>query len=130
MPRRKYYNSYDDEFKATAVSLSEIPGVLAKHVAEFLDIHEVMQYRWRMEMRRGQIMPTKKVITIDLKTKSVLKRLKKLEREHNLPKEEQRASQGADLSLRPRCRAPSWPKPGTTAPILYSAEHEPSETDE
>jgi transposase len=60
MTRKKYYNRYDDEFKATAVSLSEITGVLAKHVAESLDIHEIMLYRWRMEMRRGQIMAKKK----------------------------------------------------------------------
>jgi transposase len=53
MTRRKYYQSYNNDFKATAVALSEIPGVLAKHVAESLDIHEVMLYRWRMEMRRG-----------------------------------------------------------------------------
>lgn len=88
MPRKKYYNRYDDDFKATAVALSEIPGVLGKHVAESLDIHEVMLYRWRMEMRRGQIMSNKKSVTIDPETKSELKRLRKLEREHNLLKEE------------------------------------------
>jgi transposase-like protein len=53
--RRKHYIYYDDNFKAKAVSLSEIPGVLAKHVAEALDIHKIMLYRWLMEMRRGQI---------------------------------------------------------------------------
>ena len=88
MTRRKYYQSYDDDFKATAVALSEIPGVLAKHVAESLDIHEVMLYRWRMEMRRGEIMATKKHITIDPGTKAELLRLRKLERDHNLLKEE------------------------------------------
>ncbi|WP_236250399.1 transposase [Microbulbifer sp. ALW1] len=88
MARRKHYNRYDDDFKATAVSLTEIPGVLAKHVAEALDIHEVMLYRWRMEMRRGQIMAKKKNIQIDPEVKSELKRLRKLEREHNLLQEE------------------------------------------
>ncbi|WP_261324716.1 transposase, partial [Microbulbifer agarilyticus] len=81
-------NRYDDDFKATAVSLTDIPGVLAKHVAEALDIHEVMLYRWRMEMRRGQIMAKKKNIHIDPEIKSELKRLRKLEREHNLLQEE------------------------------------------
>ncbi len=42
MARRKKYNRYDDEFKATAVALTEIKGVKATHVAEALDIHEVM----------------------------------------------------------------------------------------
>ena len=83
MARRKHYNRYDDDFKATAVSLTKIPGVLAKYVAEALDIHEVMLYRWRMEMRRGQIM-AKKNIQIDPEVKSELKRLRKLERAHNL----------------------------------------------
>jgi len=65
MVRRKHYIYYDDDFKATAVKLSELPGVLAKHVAESLDIHEVMLYRWRMEKRRGQIVTNKKSINID-----------------------------------------------------------------
>jgi len=88
MARRKHYNSYDDDFKATAVALTEIPGVLGTHVAEALDIHEVMLYRWRMEMRRGQIMAKKKDIQIDPEMKAELKRLRKLERDHNLLKEE------------------------------------------
>ena len=88
MARRKHYNYYDDNFKATAVALSEIPGIKAKDVAEALDIHEVMLYRWRMEMRRGQIMTKKKDIQIDPQLKAELKRLRKLEREHNLLKQE------------------------------------------
>ena len=88
MARRKHYNYYDDDFKATAVALSEIPGVLGKDVAEALDIHEVMLYRWRMEMRRGQIMSKKKNIQIDPEIKSELKRLRKLERDHALLQEE------------------------------------------
>lgn len=45
MARRKHYNFYDDDFKATAVGLTKIPGVAAKHVAEVLDIYEVMHMR-------------------------------------------------------------------------------------
>lgn len=88
MARRKHYNFYDDDFKATAVALTEIPGVYATHVAEALDIHEVMLYRWRMEMRRGQIMSKKKNIQIDSTMKSELKRLRKLEKAHALLQEE------------------------------------------
>lgn len=76
MDRRKHYNYYDDDFKATAVALTEIPGILSKDVAEALDIHEVMLYRWRMEVRRGQIMGKKKNIHIDPEVKSELKRLR------------------------------------------------------
>ena len=46
MARRKHYNFYGDDFKATAVALTEIPGVYATHVAEVLDIHEVTLYSW------------------------------------------------------------------------------------
>lgn len=88
MTRKKHYNFYDDDFKATAVALSNLPGVRTNHVAEALDIHEVMLYRWRMEMRRGQIMAKKKNIQIDPELKSELKRLHKLEKEHNLLQQE------------------------------------------
>ncbi len=84
MTRRKHYNFYTDQFKATAVALTKIKGVKATDVAEALCIHPVMLYRWRMETRRGEIMTKKKDIDIDPKMKSELKRLKKLEREHKL----------------------------------------------
>lgn len=88
MARRKHYNFYDDNFKATAVALTEIPGVQANHVGETLDIHEVMLYRWRMEVRRGQILAKVKNIQIDPQVTAELKRLRKLEREHALLQEE------------------------------------------
>jgi len=88
MARRKHYNYYSDQFKATAVALSNVPGVQARHVAEALCIHPVMLYRWRMETRHGTLMAKKKDITIEPEMKSELKRLQKLEREHNLLKQE------------------------------------------
>ena len=84
MARRKQYNRYNDEFKATAVALTKIPGVLAKDVAEGLAIHPVMLYRWCMETRRGELMTKKKDINIDPKMKAELKRLRKLEKEHKV----------------------------------------------
>ena len=58
--------------------------MLVKHVAEVLDIHEVMLYRWRMEVRRGEIMSKKKSKStqLDPEMKAELKRLRKLEREN------------------------------------------------
>lgn len=88
MTRKKHYKFYDDTFKATAVRLTEIPGILARHVAEVLDIHEVMLYRWRMEMRRGEIVSKRKSVELDSEMKAELKRLKKIEREHAILKEE------------------------------------------
>ena len=55
-----------------------------KHVAQVLDIHEIMLYRWRMEVRRGEIMSKKKSksVQLDPEMKAELKRLRKLEREN------------------------------------------------
>lgn len=88
MTRRKHYNSYTDQFKATAVALSKIEGVKALDVAEALCIHPVMLYRWRMETNNGDLMAKKKDISIDPEMKAELKRLRKLEKEHNLLKQE------------------------------------------
>lgn len=87
MARKKHYNFYDDTFKATAVALTHIPGVLAKHVAEVLDVHEVMLYRWRMEMRRGEFV-SKKTTQLDPEILKELKRLKHLERDYERLKQE------------------------------------------
>lgn len=88
MARRKHYNYYNDQFKATAVALTNLRGIKATDVAEALCIHPVMLYRWRLETRRGQLMAKKKDIDIEPKMRTELKRLRKLEREHNLLKQE------------------------------------------
>ena len=55
-PRTTY--KYTDKFKATAVKLSELPGVRSKDVAESLYIHPFMLSRWRKEMKEGLIVNT------------------------------------------------------------------------
>jgi transposase-like protein len=50
-PRRT--NRYSEQFKATAVRLSELPEVLIQDVAEALDIHPFMLSRWRKQVREG-----------------------------------------------------------------------------
>ena len=49
------YDRYTVEFKRLAVALTLHPDILANEVAEHLGIHPVMLYRWRMEMRKGEI---------------------------------------------------------------------------
>ncbi len=49
MARKTKYDFYDESFKATAVELGSLPGVYAKDVAEVLDIHPIMLYRWQLE---------------------------------------------------------------------------------
>ena len=53
-PRTTY--KYSDEFKATAVRLSELGGVAVQDVAEALYIHPFMLSRWRKHAREGLIM--------------------------------------------------------------------------
>lgn len=47
---------YSDEFKATAVRLSTLPGVLVQDVAASLYIHPFTLSRWRKWTREGKIM--------------------------------------------------------------------------
>jgi transposase len=50
-PRTTY--KYSDEFKATAVRPSELPGVEVQDVAQSLYIHPFMLSRWRKQAREG-----------------------------------------------------------------------------
>lgn len=81
-------HSYGNEFKATAVKLSHLPGVQVQDVAEALDIHPFMLSRWRKEYREGLIVDHGKP---DIETPAKiteLHRLRQLEKEHALLKEE------------------------------------------
>jgi transposase-like protein len=88
MARKKHYNYYDDNFKATAIGLADLAGVYATDVAEALDIHPIMLYRWRKELKDGKIMAKKKNIQLDPKTATDLKRLRKVEKEYKILQEE------------------------------------------
>jgi len=77
---------YGDRFKATAVKLSSLSGVLIKDVAAALDIHPFMLSLWRKQVRDGVIVA--KGATLDVKTKAELKRLRELERQYKVLKEE------------------------------------------
>ncbi len=79
---------YSEEFKATAVKLSTLPGVEVQAVAEALDIHPFMLSRWRKEVREGRIIARAKPVNIDSKPTAELRRLRELERAHALLQEE------------------------------------------
>ena len=53
MPKPGPRTSYKciDHSKATAVRLSELPGLASKDVAESLYIHPLLLSRWRKEIR-------------------------------------------------------------------------------
>lgn len=87
MSRKTKYDSYDDRFKAIAVELGALPGVKAIDVAEILDIHPIMLYRWKKEYRDGGIVKRQNKGTLETAEKSELKRLRKMEKEHKEHKE-------------------------------------------
>jgi transposase len=75
-PRTTY--KYSDEFKATAVRLSELPGVEVQDVAASLYIHPFMLSRWRKQAREGKI-ETKKV-KVERDAAAELKELRKIKK--------------------------------------------------
>ena len=83
-PRR--INRYTEQFKATAVKLSSLPGVLIQDVAVALDIHPFMLSLWRKQVRDGVIVA--KSAKLDVHTAAELKRLRELERKYKVLKEE------------------------------------------
>ena len=90
MPRAglRKISRYSGEFKATAVKLSSLSGVLIQDVARELDIHPFMLSRWRKEVREGKIVAKTKKLDIDTKTATELNRLRQVERAYALLKEE------------------------------------------
>jgi transposase len=79
-------NRYSQEFKATAVRLSDLPDVLIQDVAEALDIHPFMLSRWRKQAREGLIVT--RGVKIDTGTAAELKRLREVEKQYKVLKEE------------------------------------------
>ena len=77
-PRTTY--RYTDHFKATAVRLSELPGVSVADVAESLYIHPFMLSRWRKLAREGRIVT--KGIELDQAISAELKELREVKRRY------------------------------------------------
>ena len=77
-PRTTY--KYSEEFKATAVKLSRLPGVAVKNVAESLYIHRFMLSRWRKEAREGRIMT--KGVDINKDVAAELKALRRMKKDY------------------------------------------------
>src|SRR5712692_7693975 len=77
---------YGEQFKATAVKLSSLRGVLIQDVAAALDIHPFMLSLRRKQVRRGVIVA--KGAKLDVQTTAELKRLRELERRYKVLKEE------------------------------------------
>ena len=77
-PRTTYKHS--DHFKATAVRLSQIPGVEVGEVARSLFIYSFMLSRWRKQAREGLIVT--KGVEVDKEVLAELKELRRLKKDH------------------------------------------------
>ena len=57
MPRARprAVRKYSDEFKLTAVRMSQQPGMMVKTVAAALEIHPFMLSKWRKDVRDGTV---------------------------------------------------------------------------
>ena len=77
-PRTTY--RFSPEFKATAVRLSQMPGVAVQDVAQSLYIHPFMLSRWRKQAREGSIVT--KGIAIDKETAAELKALRAMKKDY------------------------------------------------
>ena len=77
---------YGDQFKATAVKLSNLRGVLIQDVAAALDVHPFMLSLWRKQVREGVIVA--RASKLDVETTAELRRLRELERRYKVLKEE------------------------------------------
>lgn len=84
--RPEVHRRFDAHFKAMAVQLSDLPGVLVQDVAEALDIHPFMLSRWRKQAREGAIVT--KGVKLDTETATELKRLRELEKKYKVLQEE------------------------------------------
>jgi transposase len=84
--RPRKIEKYGEKFKATAVKLSSLPGVLIQDVAAALDVHPFMLSLWRKQVREGVIVA--RASKLDVETTAELRRLRELERRYKVLKEE------------------------------------------
>lgn len=77
-PRTTYKSS--EEFKATAVRLTQLSGVAVQDVADALYIHPFMLSRWRKQAREGLIMT--KGVDVDKDVAAELKALRRMKRDY------------------------------------------------
>ena len=89
MPRSgpRKLHKYSDEFKLTAVRLSQQPGIQVKTVAAALEIHPFMLSKWRKDARDGKLRGKVRKAPAAGPAREIA-RLEALEREYAILKEE------------------------------------------
>ena len=107
-PRTTY--KYSDRFKATAVKLSELPGVAVQDVAESLYIHPFMLSRWRKEAREGRLVT--KGIEVEKDVAAELKALRRMKKDYErLKLEHELLKKAIEFTSARRARSSSSSKP-------------------
>ena len=84
MKKKEIHTFYNYQFKHTAIRVTNHPDIQSVDVAEALDIHPIMLYRWRGEMRSGKIKDNDQEARSINDLMEAEKRIKQLEKE--LPK--------------------------------------------
>ena len=88
MGKKESHTFYNYQFKFIAVKLIEHPDIQGRSVAQALDIHPMMLYRWKKEMADGKIEDNGKDVRSVRTYEEALKKLKKLEAENKRLREE------------------------------------------
>ena len=78
--------AYSQEFKLTAVRLSQQPGIQVQAVAAALDIHPFMLSKWRKQVRDGVLRGKGRHLRVPPPRE--IRRLQELERAHAVLQEE------------------------------------------
>ena len=110
-PGPRTTSQYSDAFKATAVQLSQLPGVTVRDVAESLYIHPFMLSRWRKQAREGLIVT--KGVAVDKEVLAELKELRRIKKEHERLKLEHEILKKA-IAFTSARKATSSPSSSTT----------------
>lgn len=84
-PKHTFYNF---QFKHTAVSVANHPDIQGRSVAEALNIHPIMLYRWKKEMRDGEIEDNGQKAKSKTELEEAQKKIRKLEQENRRLREE------------------------------------------
>ena len=112
-PGPRTTNKYSERFKATAVKLSELPGVAVQDVAESLYIHPFMLSRWRKEVREGRIVT--KGVQVDQDAAAELKALRRMKKHYErLKLEHELLKKAIEFTSQRRARSSNSSKPRIT----------------
>jgi transposase len=81
MKKKEVHTFYNYQFKHTAVRVTNHPDIQTVDVAEALDIHPIMLYRWRGEMRIGKLKDNDQEARSQSQLNAAEKKIQKLEKE-------------------------------------------------